>query len=156
MPEVVFHFSEDPSIESFAPHVPRTNPSQRPAVWAIDEEHAPLYWFPRQCPRVTVWPLDARDTPAFRAMFGTAAHRLHVTELGWKDQMRTTVVHRYEFSAADFEPWREAAGQWISHRTVRPIRVEPVGDLLEAHARAGIDLRFVDDVWPMHDLAVTG
>ena len=49
----LFHFSHDPSIERFTPHVPATNPSQSPSVWAIDAEHAPLYWFPRNCPRVT-------------------------------------------------------------------------------------------------------
>lgn len=38
----LYHFSEDPSIERFVPHVPRTNPTHPPAVWAIDEVHAPL------------------------------------------------------------------------------------------------------------------
>ena len=47
----LYHFSEDPSIERSAPHVPSSNPTQAPAVWAIDEDHAPLYWFPRDCPR---------------------------------------------------------------------------------------------------------
>jgi hypothetical protein len=41
---VLHHFSEDPSIERFIPHVPRTNPTHRAAVWAIDVDHAPLYW----------------------------------------------------------------------------------------------------------------
>ena len=53
---MLFHFSEDPDIARFLPHVPRTNSSHAPAVWAIDEEHSPLYWFPRDCPRVTAWP----------------------------------------------------------------------------------------------------
>ena len=52
---VLFHYSEDPGIVRFEPHVPRTNPDVPAAVWAIDEARAPLYWFPRDCPRVTVW-----------------------------------------------------------------------------------------------------
>ena len=41
-PSLVFHFSEDPSIEVFRPHVPVTRPDAEPRVWAIDEEHAPV------------------------------------------------------------------------------------------------------------------
>ena len=33
----VYHFSEDASIERFEPHIPRSNPTQPPAVWAIDD-----------------------------------------------------------------------------------------------------------------------
>ena len=55
MEAVLFHFSEDPTLQRFVPHVPRTNPAHEPAVWAIDDDHAPLYWFPRACPRITAW-----------------------------------------------------------------------------------------------------
>lgn len=48
-PQVLYHFSVDPGITKLVPHVPRTNPEHRRAVWAIDAEHAPLYWFPRDC-----------------------------------------------------------------------------------------------------------
>ena len=34
---------------------PATNPDQPPMVWTIDEVHAPLLWFPRDCPRITFW-----------------------------------------------------------------------------------------------------
>jgi hypothetical protein len=49
-PAVVYHFSEDPSIRRFQPHVAATSSHAEPLVWAIDEEHAPLYWFTRDCP----------------------------------------------------------------------------------------------------------
>jgi hypothetical protein len=39
VPSVLFHFSEDPAIEAFVPHVPRSNPTQPASVWAIDEDH---------------------------------------------------------------------------------------------------------------------
>jgi Family of unknown function (DUF6886) len=47
--DVLHHFSEDPSIARFVPHVPKTNPTRRAAVWAIDADH----------PRITpsLWPL---------------------------------------------------------------------------------------------------
>ena len=72
---VVYHFSEDPSIERFEPHVPRTNPSQPPAVWAIDGEHASLYWFPRDCPRLAAWPRTPAEAAIFQSSFNTVAHR---------------------------------------------------------------------------------
>ena len=58
------HFSDDPAITLFEPRpvrVPSTCPPGRdrlngPPVWATDEPHAILHLFPRDCPRVVVWP----------------------------------------------------------------------------------------------------
>jgi hypothetical protein len=151
---VVYHFSEDPTITRFAPHVPRTNPSHPAAVWAIDAQHAPLYWFPRDCPRVTVWPHRQSDAAGFRQAFATEAHRVHAIELDWLDRMRTAELHRYEFDATDFVRWPPASGQWIAEHDVEPLSITPVGDLMQAHVTAGIELRMVPSLWPLHDLAV--
>jgi hypothetical protein len=153
--EVLFHFSEDATITRFVPHVPRTNPAHLPAVWAIDEEHAPLYWFPRDCPRVTAWPRDARERDAFRQAFATRADRLHAIELGWLDRMRATTLYRYQIDAAAFAPWAAASGQWTCLHDVEPLSVTPVGDLLAEHVQAGIELRLVPSLWPLRDLAVS-
>ena len=51
-----FHFSEDPGIRVFEPHVPSHRDGIQPLVWAIDEWHAPMYYTPRQCPRACFWP----------------------------------------------------------------------------------------------------
>ncbi len=155
-PRLVYHFSEDPRIGRFVPHVPPTNPTQSPAVWAIDAEHMSLYWFPRECPRVAVWPRTDDERRAFRDAFHTTAPRVHATELGWLDRMRTTTIHRYTFDATDFEPWPEASGQWVAARIVEPIEVERLGDLLDLHATAGIELRFVSSLWPLIDRAMSG
>ncbi len=152
----VYHFSEDPDIRRFEPHVPATNPDHPPAVWAIDEWPAPLYWFPRDCPRVTAWPRTDREEEAFRAAFHTDAWRVHSIELGWLTRFRATPLFRYVFDARDFEPWSRASGQWISERAVEPVEVEPVGDLLDAHASAGVELRLCLTLWPIHDLAMLG
>jgi hypothetical protein len=47
-PGQVLHFSEDPTLERFAPHVAATAQQPEPYVWAVDALHAPSYWFPRQ------------------------------------------------------------------------------------------------------------
>ena len=153
-PTVLHHFSEDPNIVRFVPHVPRTNPEHRRAVWAIDGEHAPLYWFPRDCPRVTIWPLRTNDLIEFQTRLATAALRVHAIESGWLERMRSTQIYRYDFEPEGFYQWEEANGQWIPERDVVPAAVTPVGDLLDAHARAKIELRIVPDLWPLHDLAL--
>jgi hypothetical protein len=155
-PSVLYHFSEDPHIERFTPHVPRTNPSHAAAVWAIDAEHAPLYWFPRDCPRVTIWSRNVEESVVFRERFTTSALRLHAIESAWLDRMRDATVYRYEFEAEDFVPWEPANGQWISDREVNPISVSPVGDLLAAHVAAAIELRIAPSLWPLHDVARHG
>jgi hypothetical protein len=143
----LLHFSEDPSIARFTPHVPRTNPDQAPAVWAIDIEHAPLYWFPRDCPRGAVWADSDEQRVILRRTFQTGANRVQATELAWLDRIRAARLFVYELDPAPFEPWPDADGQWIARAPVEPIAVRPVGDLLELHARAGIELRFVPDLW---------
>ena len=109
-PALLHHFSEDPTIRRFEPHVPATNPDHRPGVWAIDAEHAPLYWFPRDCPRVTAWPRTPAEHVAFAAAWVTTARRVHGIESGWLDRMRTTTVYRYDLPRDDFAPWRTRRG----------------------------------------------
>lgn len=152
---MLYHFSEDPTIERFVPHVPRTNAAHPPAVWAIDADHAPLYWFPRDCPRVTVWPRTDDEVIEFRRTFGTDAPRLHAMELQWVERMRTTRLYRYELDTSHFVAWGPASGQWISDHDVVPVGVAPVGDLFDVHVDAGIELRLVPTLWPMYDLAVS-
>jgi hypothetical protein len=145
--EPLLNFSENPSIARFTPHVPRTNPSHAPAVWAIDARHAPVYWFPRSCPRGAVWADTDDQLAVLQRTFQTAASRVQATELGWLDRMRSARLFVYEFDPAPFEPWPDADGQWVAHVSVEPIGVRPVGDLLELLVQAGIELRFVPDIW---------
>ena len=155
-PPRLFHFSHDPAIERFVPHVPATNPDQPPAVWAIDEHHQSAYWFPRDCPRATVWPRDEHERIGFEASFDTTAPRVHFVERRWADRLNEPPLHRYEFDPEPFRTWPAAAGQWTSPTEVRPIAIEPVGDVRRRHADAGIDLRVVDDLWPWVDRIVDG
>lgn len=145
-PAELFHYSEDASIDAFTPHVPATNPSQRAAVWAIDAERAPLYWFPRDCPRVTVWANDDEQQRALSACFMITARRVHAAPNGMLDQIRACALWEYVFDPAPFVPWPEAEGQWVAYETVHPLEVRPVGDLLAHHAEAGVELRFVPNL----------
>lgn len=153
--DIVYHFSEDPNISLFAPHVPKTNPDQPAAVWAIDAEHSPLYWFPRDCPRVTAWARTEGERIEFERAFGTSAARVHAIESAWLAPLRDVTVYRYAFDASAFEAWPEAAGQLTSPHTMEPLAMEPIGDLLTLHAEADIELRVCPSLWPIYDLAVS-
>ena len=148
----LFHFSDDPDIRRFTPHVPRTNPSQPAQVWAIDEHHQSLYWFPRECPRVTVWPRPDEDGQVFSAVFDTTAPRLHALEVAWFDRFAAATIHRYELPAPLFRPWSEATGQWVSTEAVEPLGCESLTGLAERHAAAAIELRVLPSLWPLVDI----
>ena len=143
MPETLSHFSEAPNIEIFRPHRPKGRETEPPCVWAVDAEHAPLYWFPRDCPRVTFW-AGVDTTPEDRERFlsfGSAA-RVDVTENVWLGRMRSVKLYVYSFAP-------EPGGFYVSHREVVPERCELVGDLLARHADAGIELRFTPSLRPL-------
>ena len=66
----LYHFSEEPDISVFEPrHVPEERRMGReglddPLVWALDDSRAPLYYFPRECPRIFLWLLPTTtDAP---------------------------------------------------------------------------------------------
>src|SRR5947207_237002 len=151
-PRIVYHFSEEPGIAVFHPRPPLARPEVEPLDWAIDADHAPLYWFPRDCPRVTFW--AGRETPpevAERFLGQTAAQRVHAIESAWLARVHTARVVVYHLPGAAFEPLDDADGHWVSRRTVTPLAMEPVGDLLARHAAAGIELRITPSLWPLHD-----
>lgn len=150
-PEFVYHYSEDGSIRRFAPHVPASNPRHPPCVWAVDARHAPLYWFPRDCPRISVWAYDDAQQSVLREVFHTEAARICAAESHWLDLVRSTRIYRYAFDASAFAPWVDADGQYVSADVVHPIDVEPIDDLLGLHAAAGIELRFTPRLGPLTD-----
>jgi hypothetical protein len=136
-PEHLLHFSEDPAIKRFVPHVPETNPGQPPLVWTIDEDHAPLFWFPRDCPRITFW--------------SSGGLRVHAMEEAWVERMRSCQLFVYRFAPAHFRPSPDADGYWVSVTEQLPLGVEPAGDLFERHRQRGIELRIVPDLRPVRD-----
>ncbi|MDJ0771158.1 MAG: hypothetical protein QNJ12_20385 [Ilumatobacter sp.] len=138
----LYHYSEDGGLRRFAPHVPPTNPGHPPQVWAIDEAHSPLYWFPRDCPRISVWAYDAEQQAILTDVFETEASRVCAAEISWLDRVRSGHIYRYSFDAAGFRPWEEADGQYIADDVRYPTSVDRYDDLLALHIAAGVELRF--------------
>lgn len=144
---LVYHFSEEGAIREFVPRMSRLG---RPLVWAVDAERAPLYLLPRDCPRVTFWPLP-RSTPADLARWWAhVAGRIVVAiEVAWLDRLRSCQLYCYSFAASDFAPVADDPWMLASRSTVRPLAVEPVGDLLQRQAEAGSELRLCQSLVPL-------
>lgn len=145
----VLHFSEDPSITEFVPHVAATAQVPGAYVWAVDADHAPSYWFPRNCPRALIW-ATPRTTQSDRDMFLGTSWRVHAIEYRWLAAMQSTVLYAYRFSADDFAPFGAPEPHArVATRTLRPLGPpQSIGSLLEAHAAAGIELRLLTNLWP--------
>ena len=132
-PGELLHFSQDPSIERFEPHVARTAQQPDAYVWAVDALNAPCYWFPRQCPRVCAW--------------GEGVVRVHAIEERWLETVRATRLYAYRFDATEFEPFGERPHAHVATRPVTPLGPPvAVPDLVGLHHEHGIELRVLPDL----------
>jgi hypothetical protein len=174
-PGQVLHFSEDPTIKVFAPHVAKTAQQPQPYVWAVAWDRAPDYWFPRQCPRAMAWAAPWSEEEDVRTILGShhdarvsrgagdgagagagagaasVGARVHAVEYGWLDAMRETKLYAYRFAQEDFRPFGDpkSAHAMVCEHEVTPLGPpERVGDLFALHDEAGIELRVLSNLWP--------
>jgi hypothetical protein len=122
-------------------------------VWAVDRAHLRNYLFPRDCPRIT-WSDGPDTTEADRARFLPGAERVAAIEHGWLERLRTGVVHIYELPTSPFRLADATAGYWVCTEAVTPLSERAETDLVGALAAEGVDLRLLQDFWPLCD-AVT-
>ena len=147
----VLHFSEDPDLSEFVPRVASTAQEPTAFVWAVNADHAPDYWFPRQCPRAMAWVTPGTTDADRLRILGPHTHRVHLIEYSWLRRLQTTRVFAYRFDAAEFRAYGDGAGPhaFVADHAVRALGpAEPVGDLLTLHAEAGIELRLAQTLWP--------
>lgn len=151
----LFHFSEDPTIEVFEPRLMPARPEiTTPLVWAIEADHQSMYLFPRDCPRILYWPLPTttpEDLERYWRDRGDDVRAVACVEWDWLDRLHTTPLTRYHLPPDTFEDLHDA-GMWVSRETVRPTRVEPVGDLVEALRQDGVELRLMRRLTPLRGL----
>ena len=147
-PGQLLHFSEDPTITEFVPHVAATAQQPEAYVWAVDHERSPDYWFPRQCPRILAYVKPGTtDADRDRIVGPGYGERVHAVEYGWLEAMRTVRLYAYRFAAEPFH--RFGPNAWVATEPVRPLGpAEPVGDLFARHEEAGIVLRVLPNLWP--------
>ena len=156
----LFHFSDDPGIAVFVPRPVRV-PSQRPPgrawlngalVWAVDEIHQPMYLFPRECPRILLWPTpQTRREDRETWWQGSPARMLAYVEAAWLERIAAARLYRYEFSGAPFEDLHDA-GMWVSRTEVRPVGMELIAGLPWHLESLGVELRALDSLAPLKDV----
>jgi hypothetical protein len=147
-PFALWHFSEDPSLHRFEPRPTASYPDTR-AVWAVDTRHAPMFWFPRDCPRGCIWPVTTTTQEDRERFFGqTAARRVHVMEASWLHRVRDATLYAYRLATEAFRPHESVGGYWVADEPVETIEQVPVTDLIGRHAAAGIELRITPSIWP--------
>ena len=156
-PGEVLHFSDDPRIRVFEPHVARTAHQSQAYVWAVDAAAAPGYWFPRQCPRAMAWVTPATTVADRDFVLGPGGgHRVHGIEYAWLDAMRTAEIYAYRLPAGHFRPFGEPSPYaYVCPDPVRPLSdPERVPDLLALHEAAGIQLRVLPDLTPFWNAVI--
>jgi hypothetical protein len=143
-PHALWHVSENSTIDRFVP--------LEGFVWAIDTRHLPLYWFPRDCPRATFWATsETSDDDVERWLDGDRTRRVHVIESVWLERMRTTPVVAYRLPESGFEPEDRF---WVTRETVDPLELVELGDLVERHRAAAIELRTEARLVDLHESVV--
>jgi hypothetical protein len=148
-PFALWHFSEDPSLSQFRPRVPATNPAAPPQVWAVDTRHAPMFWFPRDCPRGCIWPQTATTPEDRERFFGqSGSGRVHVIESAWLERMSACRLYAYRLPAGAFRPHESVGGYWVAGEPVTATEQVIIDDLAGRHAAARIELRITPSIWP--------
>jgi hypothetical protein len=162
-PGRLFHFSENADIGTFEPRpvrVPSRRPPGRewlngPLVWAIDDWHQPMYLFPRDCPRILIWPTERTTAEDRQRYWGVCSSRMIAfIERSWVARLRSAVMCRYELPAASFENLRDA-GMWVTKTAVQPVRKEIIADLPAALELRNVELRPIDDLLALSPLWAT-
>jgi hypothetical protein len=157
-PGQVLHFSEDPTITRFVPHVAVTAQQRVAYVWAVNSARSPDYWFPRECPRAMAWVTPSTtDADRERILGPGGGNRVHAIEYGWLDALRTVNLFAYRLPSAQFTPFGlpEPHAHVATHIVVPLGPAEPVGNLLQLHEEADIQLRLMTNLWSFWDAITT-
>ena len=151
----LYHFSDDPSITCFQPRAitaerpPGMEWLNEPLVWAIDEWHSPMYLFPRQCPRILLWPTPETSRADRDWWMGELPVRMVAyVEKAWEQRWRECELFRYTLPADTFRSLADA-GMWVCSETVTPADAAHVTDLPRALREANVEVRIVPSLLPL-------
>ena len=120
------------------------------AVWAVAESHLVNFLTPRDCPRIT-FRAGPDTSKSDRARFLAGAERVVAFEAEWLERVQACTLYVYEMPPETFEEALPEAGYWISREAVTPGGVVEQADLLTALAKAGAEVRLIEEFWPLAD-----
>jgi hypothetical protein len=156
VPATLYHYSDDPNIAVFEPRLmPRRPEVDEAFVWAVDDAYAFTYCFPRDCPRIIIWPLESTTEADRERWFGSSdARAIAHIEWAWFEPMRATTLYRYTLPAGTFEAVgaESGPGNYVSRSAVTPLAVEAVPDLFAALRGANIEVRVLETLTPLWDV----
>lgn len=154
----LFHFSDDPDIAIFRPRPVRVAVDRPvgqewlngPLVWATDEAHEFLYLFPRDCPRIVVWPTQYTTVEDRAAWFGEAANRRAIAhvERAWLDRLASGAIYRYHVPVEQLDDIDDV-GVWVSNSSVVPSQMDVLDDLTAELELRNVELRIMDSLTPL-------
>jgi hypothetical protein len=151
---VLYHVSEDPDIDRFAPR-PAPDPSSGQTglmVWAIDDAHLHNYLLPRNCPRVTFYARpDSNPNDVARFIGPTTAKAIVAIEVDWFAQVLQQTLYVYEFADDFFTIIDKGAGYHIARQTIIPESVRQITDLPAELFARNVELRIMPSLWPLRD-----
>jgi hypothetical protein len=149
---MLYHFSEEGNIQIFHPRKHPSYPERPAMVWAIDKDRSPLYYFPRDCPRIAYWPTsDTTERDRDYYFQATAAQKIIAIEGDWLLRLQTTQLYRYTFLPDHFKMMDEGAGYFVSYETETPLSIEPAGNLLQALIQEEVEIRIVPSLQPLYE-----
>jgi hypothetical protein len=112
-----------------------------------------LYLFPRECPRIVVWPTQYTSEEDRTAWFGATANRRAIAhiERAWLDRLASGVIYRYHVPVNQFEDIDDV-GMWVSNTPVVPSRMDVLGDLIAELESRNVELRIMDNLTPLKEI----
>lgn len=141
MIEPLHHFSDCEDISIFIPRAPLRHPHAEPLVYAIDAWHSPLYFFPRDCPRIAIWPVESTSNQDRETYNSWTDKRMRLfVEQSDENDWRTGELIRYDFNPLDGFIDTGDHGVWISRQNVRPLASTRILNLPQAAIQAGVEV----------------
>lgn len=72
-----------------------------------------------------------------------------VIEEGWKDELLKTTLYLYELDPVDFHLQDPVAGNYVSYKTVKPVKVTVITDVLSEFKKRDVSLKFQENLHPL-------
>ena len=156
----LFHFSDCPDLVLFEPR-PVVVPAKRapgrewlngPLVWATDDWHSILYLFPRDCPRIVIWPkADTSQDDRKKWFDGRPCRAIALVERTWLERVAAAAIYRYDMPTTTFEDLGDT-GMWVSRVPVSAALPTLLVDLPSQLALYGVELRVLGSLAPLRGI----